>query len=134
MQWLQTALWERHKIRTVRRTLAQLHQEAQISSFGQLSIQDEAVALVYFRAGYAPTDYPTNVEWDVRLASPVHASELFKHMQELYRGSQGLHPQGVPKQIVGKLQYLCCCHSTEPVCCCAALMQSHLTVALQFQG
>ncbi len=68
VQWLQTALWERHKIQTVRRTLAQLHQEAQISSSGQLSIQDQAVALVYFRAGYAPTDYPSNVEWDIRLA------------------------------------------------------------------
>lgn len=65
-QWLQTALWERHKIQTVRRTLAQLHHEAKISSSGQLSIQDQAVALVYFRAGYAPTDYPTSVEWDIR--------------------------------------------------------------------
>ncbi len=69
VQWLQTALWEQHKIQTVRRTLAQLHQEAKISSSGQLSIQDQAVALVYFRAGYAPTDYPSNVEWDIRLAS-----------------------------------------------------------------
>lgn len=66
MQWLQTALWERHKVRTVRRTLAQLHSEANISPSGQLSVQDQPVALVYFRAGYAPTDYPSNAEWETR--------------------------------------------------------------------
>lgn len=83
MQWLQTALWERHKIQTVRRTLAQLDQEAKISSSGQLSIQGQAVALVYFRAGYAPTDYPTNVEWDIRLGLlPMYHSHA-RHVQEL---------------------------------------------------
>lgn len=65
-QWLQTALWERHKVRTVRRTLAQLHSEANISPSGQLSLQGQPVALVYFRAGYAPTDYPSNAEWETR--------------------------------------------------------------------
>ena len=68
VQWLQTALWERHKICTVRRTLAQLHEEADISPSGQLKLQGQPVALVYFRAGYAPTDYPTTVEWDIRWA------------------------------------------------------------------
>ena len=68
LQWLQTALWERHKIRTVRRTLAELHDQADVSSSGQLSIQNTPVALVYFRAGYAPTDYPSDKEWQVRYA------------------------------------------------------------------
>lgn len=117
MQWLQTALWERHKIQTVRRTLAQLHQEANISSSGQLSIQDEVVALVYFRAGYAPTDYPTNVEWDIRLAccqcimimldmcksclnNRVEAcTGHVRCMQGLHEGSQGMHSQGVRRQL-----------------------------------
>lgn len=68
LQWLQTALWERHKIRTVRRTLADLNEQADISSSGKLSIQGKQVALVYFRAGYAPTDYPTGKEWLIRYA------------------------------------------------------------------
>lgn len=66
LQWLQTALWERHKIRTMRRTLAELHEQADVSSSGKLSIQSKPVALVYFRAGYAPTDYPTDKEWQIR--------------------------------------------------------------------
>ena len=75
LQWLQTALWERHKIRTVRRTLAQLHEEADISSSGQLRVGQQPVALVYFRAGYAPTDYPTPAEWDIRQACTAQALE-----------------------------------------------------------
>ena len=71
LQWLQTALWERHKIRTVRRTLAELHDQAEISSSGQLSLHSKPVALVYFRAGYAPTDYPTDKEWQIRYAAFV---------------------------------------------------------------
>lgn len=75
MQWLQTALWERHKVRTVRRTLAQLHEEADISSSGQLKVGQQPVALVYFRAGYAPTDYPTPAEWDIRQARTAQTLE-----------------------------------------------------------
>ena len=56
-------------MKCVRRTLAQLHEEAHISQAGQLYIPahpKEPVALVYFRAGYTPTDYPTSAEWDIR--------------------------------------------------------------------
>lgn len=76
LQWLQTALWVRHKIRTVRRTLAELHDQAEISSSGQLSLQSKSVALVYFRAGYAPTDYPSDKEWQIRCAASVFLCQL----------------------------------------------------------
>ena len=69
VQWLQSGLWDRHQMYTVRRTLAQLHEEAEISSSGQLHIpaySSQPVALVYFRAGYTPADYPTSAEWDIR--------------------------------------------------------------------
>ena len=69
VQWLQTMLWDRHEMKCVRRTLVQLHEEATISQSGQLFIPahpERPVALVYFRAGYTPTDYPTSAEWDIR--------------------------------------------------------------------
>ncbi|KAL3131092.1 hypothetical protein ABBQ38_000403 [Trebouxia sp. C0009 RCD-2024] len=65
-QWLQTMLLHLHNIKTVRRTLAQLGTEAEISSSGQLSLGGLPVSLVYFRAGYAPTDYPSAAEWNIR--------------------------------------------------------------------
>lgn len=66
VQWLQTTLLHLHSIKTVRRTLAQLDKEAEISSSGQLSLGGLPVSLVYFRAGYAPTDYPSDAEWKIR--------------------------------------------------------------------
>lgn len=51
-------LWERHRLRTLRRTLAQLAEEGRLDGQGRLSIAGQPVAVVYFRAGYTPTDYP----------------------------------------------------------------------------
>lgn len=65
-QWLQTRLWERHGVRTLRRTLAQLVEEGQVDAQGRLSVGGHPVAVVYFRAGYTPTDYPTEKEWEAR--------------------------------------------------------------------
>ncbi|KAJ9512241.1 hypothetical protein QJQ45_012796 [Haematococcus lacustris] len=97
--WLQTALWERHGLRTLRRTLAQLATATSLApdgtlllhplqqptaattttatdadaggSGGRVAVEGEGeaavpVALVYFRAGYSPTDYPSEVEWTAR--------------------------------------------------------------------
>ena len=58
VQWLQTRLWERHRVRTLRRTLAQLAAEGQLDPQGRLSVGGRPVAVVYFRAGYTPDDYP----------------------------------------------------------------------------
>ncbi|KAI7842580.1 hypothetical protein COHA_003684 [Chlorella ohadii] len=66
-QWLQTRLWERHGVRTLRRTLAQIAAEGQLGADGRLTIGGRPVALVYFRAGYTPTDYPSEAEWAARV-------------------------------------------------------------------
>ena len=68
-QWLQFKLWDNHRIRTIRRTLKDIAERATLieSDNGQLlSIDGIAVSLAYFRAGYTPRDYPSNVEWDAR--------------------------------------------------------------------
>ncbi|GAB4819324.1 hypothetical protein N2152v2_006370 [Parachlorella kessleri] len=67
-QWLQTRLWERHQIRTLRKTLAQIAAEGSVdSSSGRLSLSGVPVAVVYFRAGYTPADYPSEAEWEARV-------------------------------------------------------------------
>eukprot|EP00535_Pseudo-nitzschia_heimii_P001066 CAMPEP_0197189552 /NCGR_PEP_ID=MMETSP1423-20130617/19965_1 /TAXON_ID=476441 /ORGANISM="Pseudo-nitzschia heimii, Strain UNC1101" /LENGTH=599 /DNA_ID=CAMNT_0042641693 /DNA_START=31 /DNA_END=1827 /DNA_ORIENTATION=- len=71
---LEFALWEDHGIPVVRRSLTALDAELSQSSDGVLKLKEEdgglrEVAVVYFRAGYAPTDYPggdDGPEWRAR--------------------------------------------------------------------
>ena len=58
-----------HGIRVVRRTLAHIAHEARLAGAERkLMLQPTGleVALVYFRAGYTPDDYPTGRQWDAR--------------------------------------------------------------------
>ncbi|GBF95516.1 glutathione synthetase [Raphidocelis subcapitata] len=75
-QWLQQTLWAAHGVRTVRLTLAQVGTRCEVEGGGgggELRIRGEGgskpqrVGLVYFRAGYAPGDYPSEAEWAARL-------------------------------------------------------------------
>lgn len=69
---LEFALWETHGIPVVRRSLTKLDSELSASENGALVLESTGseVAVVYFRAGYAPTDYPDGddgIEWRARL-------------------------------------------------------------------
>ena len=68
-QLLAEELWNAHGVRTLRRTLAHVSYEAKlVGKERRLVLQPSGVevALVYFRAGYTPDDYPTNRQWDAR--------------------------------------------------------------------
>ncbi|KAI3747404.1 hypothetical protein L6452_09860 [Arctium lappa] len=56
-----------HNITTIRKTLAEIDAQGKILSDGTLQVDGETVAVIYFRAGYAPTDYPSESEWSARL-------------------------------------------------------------------
>jgi len=69
---LEFALWENYGIPVVRRSLTKLDSELQVDKDGALKLtnDDLEIAVVYFRAGYAPTDYPdgdNGIEWKARL-------------------------------------------------------------------
>ncbi|KAJ3214863.1 hypothetical protein HDU67_001128 [Dinochytrium kinnereticum] len=67
-RWIEKGLWESHGIRVRRATLAEIRENASLSgSDRRLFFGDEEVAVAYFRAGYAPTDYTSEKEWDARL-------------------------------------------------------------------
>ena len=55
------------RIRTVRRSLAEIEERATLSASGHLEIDGMHVAVAYYRAGYVPTDYPSEKEWSARL-------------------------------------------------------------------
>ncbi|GFR52731.1 hypothetical protein Agub_g15268 [Astrephomene gubernaculifera] len=70
-QWIQLQLWERHRLRTLRLTLADIAAGAVVDeASGTLRLGGEEgqppVCVFYFRAGYTPSDYPSEVEWAAR--------------------------------------------------------------------
>ncbi|KAJ0975681.1 hypothetical protein J5N97_017646 [Dioscorea zingiberensis] len=70
--WLCTVLREiypsfTHNVATIRKTLSEIDAEGQVLPDGSLVIGGQTVAVVYFRAGYSPNDYPSETEWRARL-------------------------------------------------------------------
>ncbi|CAM0874052.1 unnamed protein product [Alopecurus aequalis] len=65
--WIINHLKESHGVMTIRKSLAQVEAEGQLLADGTLVVDGRPVAVVYFRAGYAPNDYPSEVEWSARL-------------------------------------------------------------------
>lgn len=149
-QWLQTRLWERHGVRTLRRSLAQvgggelwwfvgwagstgavvpcsslvgrvlacagmvrcvavvkqpclaplllptqIAAEGKLGPDGRLTIGGHPVAIVYFRAGYTPTDYPTETEWDARVL--VEQCDAYKCPTVAYQLAGAKKIQQVPR-------------------------------------
>ena len=81
-QWVQLGLWERHGVRTLRRTLAQLAAQAALAErrgdgARALTVDGERVAVVYYRAGYVPDDY-LDPERDWAARELVERSDAFK--------------------------------------------------------
>ncbi|GFP84264.1 tubulin beta-7 chain [Phtheirospermum japonicum] len=59
---LSLCLWYRLKngtFRSIRRTLAEIDAQGELLPDGTLIVDGEAVSVAYFRAGYAPTNYPS---------------------------------------------------------------------------
>lgn len=66
-RWLQLRIWQRHGVKTLRRSLAEISARGSLDSQQRLSIDGELVSVVYFRAGYTPDDYFTEAEWEARV-------------------------------------------------------------------
>lgn len=65
-RWIEYNLWERHGVRVLRRTLAEVNATAALAEDAArrtLSIDGKEVAVAYFRSAYTPNDYPTEREW-----------------------------------------------------------------------
>mmetsp|Transcript_6402 Transcript_6402/g.12787 ORF Transcript_6402/g.12787 Transcript_6402/m.12787 type:complete len:488 (-) Transcript_6402:381-1844(-) len=70
---LRETVWTLRGIRAIRISLCELASMAEVDPTGSLLIQDKGnkeirfeVSVAYFRAGYAPTDYPSEKEWTAR--------------------------------------------------------------------
>ncbi|KAJ8572935.1 hypothetical protein K7X08_009446 [Anisodus acutangulus] len=76
--WLSASLRERyptlndssyntHQVTTIRKTLGEIDALGELQQDGTLVVDGQAVAVIYFRAGYAPSDYHSESEWRARL-------------------------------------------------------------------
>ena len=77
---LEYAVWREHRIPMLRKSLLEIQQHAQTNDSRALVIDGQEacrvelmaeaqlmqIAVAYFRAGYAPKDYPSDAEWDGR--------------------------------------------------------------------
>jgi glutathione synthase len=62
-------LFANHGIPVVRMSLRQVQEAVEVTEEGALTYQGNEIAIVYYRAGYAPTDFPggdNGVEWQAR--------------------------------------------------------------------
>ncbi|KAG6379415.1 glutathione synthase [Boletus reticuloceps] len=73
-RWLEYELLEKHGIRVVHRTFLELATTTSLSGPSRtllLTVPSNSIPIeistIYFRAGYAPTDLPTETHWTVRL-------------------------------------------------------------------
>jgi len=112
---LEFALWDNHKIPVVRMSLAEIHDRVTLDeTTGRLTFNGggsddgsvkQEVAVVYFRAGYAPTDYPSGydakegVEWLARerleRGSATKCPNLGYHLAGTKKVQQELARMGV---------------------------------------
>ncbi|TKW28977.1 hypothetical protein SEVIR_3G365000v4 [Setaria viridis] len=65
--WITKYLKESYGITTLRKTLTQVEAEGHVLPDGTLLVDGKKVAVVYYRAGYTPNDYPSEAEWSARL-------------------------------------------------------------------
>ncbi|KAJ1799561.1 Glutathione synthetase [Coemansia sp. RSA 2399] len=65
-RWVEKRLWERHQIAVVRLSFAEVNDKCTANSNGRLFIDGKEIAVAYYRSGYAPTDFPTEKEWNGR--------------------------------------------------------------------
>lgn len=60
-------LWNRYRVKTIRRSLSELAAEAKLGARQELIVSTLEVAVVYYRAGYDPDDYSSEKDWSTRL-------------------------------------------------------------------
>ena len=98
-QLLAFALWKQHSIPLIRRTLAELHDEATTDGRGQLLVDGRVIALAYFRSGYSPRDFPSEREWAALLllerSLAVKCPTVAYHLAGCKRVQQALSSAGV---------------------------------------
>ncbi|CAL8166471.1 unnamed protein product [Prunus armeniaca] len=102
--WLSALLKEIHNVSTLRKTLAEIDTEGELLPDGTLVVGGQAIAVVYFRAGYTPNDYPSESEWRARLlmeqSSAIKCPSISYHLAGTKKIQQELVKPNVLERFV----------------------------------
>ncbi|PNF30928.1 hypothetical protein B7P43_G03201 [Cryptotermes secundus] len=83
----------------IRRTLTQIADTAKLGKNKELSIDGLSVAVVYFRSGYEPAQYPSSKEWAARLmierSLAIKCPSIHYHLAGTKKVQQTLATPGV---------------------------------------
>ncbi|GLV39684.1 Glutathione synthetase 2 [Carabus blaptoides fortunei] len=86
------------QVRVMRRTLTEIQEQGHLGANKELVIAGQTVAVVYFRAGYEPLQYPTQTEWDARLlverSSAIKCPSIHYHLAGTKKVQQALARPG----------------------------------------
>jgi len=63
---IEYSIWEQFKIPVLRKTLKQVMTEGEVNESKDLIIEGRKISCVYFRNGYDPDHYPSELQWEAR--------------------------------------------------------------------
>ena len=103
-------LWTKHGVASIRATLREIDANAAVDqttkrlTYGASDGRRDAISVVYYRAGYAPTDYPGEEEWRARElleeSSAVKSPSAAMHLAGCKKIQQALAQPGVLERFV----------------------------------
>eukprot|EP00250_Pteridium_aquilinum_P001310 c11521_g1_i1 orf=94-1761(+) len=109
--WLSTRLYEKYGIYVIRKTFAEVFMEGKLHQDGTLAIGKQTVALVYYRAGYDPKDYPSENEWIARTlmerSNAIKCPSITYHLAGTKKIQQELAKPGMLERFVEKADDAC---------------------------
>ncbi|KAI8914099.1 glutathione synthase [Entophlyctis helioformis] len=104
-RWIEYRLFEMFGAKLIRRTLAEVARDAHVDADShKLAIGGHEVALVYYRAGYGPGDYPTEQEWTgrqtIELSCAIKCPPIAYQLAGTKKVQQVLAGQGVLEKFI----------------------------------
>ncbi|KAJ2270381.1 Glutathione synthetase, partial [Coemansia sp. RSA 370] len=103
-RFVEKRLWERHHIKTLRLTFAEIRDQCVVDENDRLLIAGQEIAVAYYRSGYAPTDFPTTAEWTgrwlVEKSRAIAVPSLAYHLAGCKKIQQVLANPGVVERFI----------------------------------
>lgn len=94
----------RQDIMVYRKTLNEIYEETTLNDKKQLMLDGKPVAVVYYRSGYEPAQYPTSREWDARLrverSSAIKCPSIHYQLAGTKKVQQALAAPGILEKFV----------------------------------
>ncbi|XP_063542264.1 glutathione synthetase-like isoform X3 [Cydia strobilella] len=88
-----------------RKTLNEIFEETALNDKKQLMLDDKVVAVVYYRSGYEPAQYPSQKEWDARLrverSTAIKCPSIHYQLAGTKKVQQALAAPGALEQFLG---------------------------------